>query len=171
MEFLQRLDEQIVHREPDRPAPVRIASEQTGARFTRFIVHAVLAAARVQHVGLVLMDPGKRPDAMRRQKLLFVQHELQNLAQLIAIHNRHQPTLAGAGRIHARHVCGEVRAILDEPVHAPLEARELIDQAGLQGLHREQRNQPNHGTDLQRDVPAGRMQDVVEKAVLPSLPR
>ena len=31
VELLQRLDQQIIHRKPDRPAPVRIAAEQARA--------------------------------------------------------------------------------------------------------------------------------------------
>ena len=43
MELLQRFDQQEVHREPDRPAPVGIAAEQSGARIRRLVVDAILA--------------------------------------------------------------------------------------------------------------------------------
>src|SRR5207249_3890602 len=39
---LQRLDQQKVHRKPDRPAPVRVAAEQAAARLTRLIRDAIL---------------------------------------------------------------------------------------------------------------------------------
>ena len=46
MELLQRLDQQKIHREPDRSAPVGVAAEQSGGRFGRLVVHAMLAAVR-----------------------------------------------------------------------------------------------------------------------------
>ncbi len=45
---LQRLDEQVVDRKPDRPAPVRVAAEQAGVRFARLVVDAILLAAAVE---------------------------------------------------------------------------------------------------------------------------
>ena len=56
MELLQRFDQQVVHREPDRPAPVRVAAEQAGARFGRLVVHAILRAVHRQHVGVILVE-------------------------------------------------------------------------------------------------------------------
>src|SRR5688572_31262528 len=34
MKLLQRLDDEVVHREPDRAAPVRVAAEQAGVRLS-----------------------------------------------------------------------------------------------------------------------------------------
>src|SRR5438094_6106572 len=42
VKFLQRLDEQVVRREPDRSSPIGIAAKQPCRRFARLIVHAVL---------------------------------------------------------------------------------------------------------------------------------
>src|SRR5262245_62502478 len=42
MKLLQRLDDEIVHREPDRPTPVRVGPEEAGARFRRLMVHQLL---------------------------------------------------------------------------------------------------------------------------------
>ena len=41
---LERLDQQIVHREPDRPAPVGVAAEHAGRRLAGHVVDAVLLA-------------------------------------------------------------------------------------------------------------------------------
>ena len=38
MQMPQRLDREEVQRKPDRPAPVGVAAEEAGARFSRFVV-------------------------------------------------------------------------------------------------------------------------------------
>src|SRR6516164_4868406 len=48
IELLERLDEKIVHWKPDRPAPVRVATEQIAGGLGRFIVHTVYAVADLQ---------------------------------------------------------------------------------------------------------------------------
>src|SRR2546422_11539568 len=42
VKFLQRLDERVVRREPDRSEPIEIAAKQPGRRYAGLIVHAVL---------------------------------------------------------------------------------------------------------------------------------
>src|SRR3712207_3950153 len=37
VEALQRFDEQVIDREPDRAAPVGVAAEQAGIRFSRLV--------------------------------------------------------------------------------------------------------------------------------------
>src|SRR5437762_11470757 len=46
VKLLQRLDEQVVRREPDRAAPVGVATKQPCRRFARLIIHAVLIAVQ-----------------------------------------------------------------------------------------------------------------------------
>ena len=45
---LQRLDQQKVDREPDRPAPVGVAAEQAGVRFAGHVVHPIRLAHDVE---------------------------------------------------------------------------------------------------------------------------
>ena len=44
MKLLKRLDDQIVHRKPDGPSPVRVAAEQARTRFGGFVVDPMLRA-------------------------------------------------------------------------------------------------------------------------------
>src|SRR5438105_4075547 len=44
VEFLERLDEEIIDRQPDRPAPIRIAAEDVRLRFARIVSHLALRA-------------------------------------------------------------------------------------------------------------------------------
>ena len=46
MKLLQRLDEKVVDGHPDRPAPVRVPSEQPAVRLRGFIGNALNAAVR-----------------------------------------------------------------------------------------------------------------------------
>src|SRR5262249_7582700 len=55
VELRQRLNDQIVHREPDRATPVRVAAEQRAARLRRFVVNAMLDAMDIERVGMVAM--------------------------------------------------------------------------------------------------------------------
>src|ERR1700677_1996487 len=47
-----RLDDQIVDRYPDRPAPVRIAAEEIGSRTPRIIFDMVVDPADIDRVGV-----------------------------------------------------------------------------------------------------------------------
>ena len=56
-------------------------------------------------------------------------------------------------RLHVGDVVREVAAVLEEPVHALLEARQAIDDVVLEHLDREQRQQPDHRAHAQRHAP------------------
>jgi hypothetical protein len=55
-----RLDEQVVDREPDRAAPVRISSEQAGRRFAGLVVDGVGASAEIDRERLVAVSVVER---------------------------------------------------------------------------------------------------------------
>src|ERR1700692_2462398 len=65
VEFLQGLDQQKIHRKPDGATPVRIASEDSGQRFARLIVHSVLGSVDVEYVRMFPMELGQRADPVR----------------------------------------------------------------------------------------------------------
>src|SRR5580704_11125878 len=56
VELLKRFHQEIIHREPDGTAPVRIASENAGGRFRRLIGNAACIAVHVNFVGMVLVE-------------------------------------------------------------------------------------------------------------------
>src|ERR1700687_1827969 len=51
--FLQRFDEEIVHRKPDGPAPVRIPSKEARRGFRRLVGDAIRISVHVDLVGMV----------------------------------------------------------------------------------------------------------------------
>src|SRR5215470_18964951 len=64
VELLQRLEQQIVHRKPDRPAPVRVAAEYAARRLGRLVVDPMVQAVHVQDVWVVLVIPRHPADAV-----------------------------------------------------------------------------------------------------------
>ena len=82
--LLQRLDEQEVQREPHRPAPVGIAAEEPAVRLARRVGDAMHLALEIQLKGIVGVVPRERADAVRREKLVFIEdiaeHALESLA-------------------------------------------------------------------------------------------
>src|SRR5207248_5093166 len=104
MKFLQRLNEKIVHREPNGATPVRIASEQACAGFTRLILDAIGSSVHAENVRPLLMSTRQRPNPKWREEFVLIQHELEHAAKLIAVDDREQPALALARRTHARHI-------------------------------------------------------------------
>src|SRR5262249_55926966 len=126
MKLLKRFDDQIVDREPDRSAPVRVPAKQTGARFSRLVGDAMLAAIHLENVRLVFVSARKSPNAVRRQKLLFVEHHRQHSPQLVAIDYRKQPSFMFPASSHAGDISHQVLSIGDKPFQSPLESWELI---------------------------------------------
>ena len=91
VKLLERLDQEIVHGEPDRPAPVRVAAEETARRLGGLVVDAVIDAVRCEHVRMVPVIARQRAHAVRRQELVLVQHEAENARQLLAADDRQEP--------------------------------------------------------------------------------
>ena len=53
---LERLDEQVVHRQPNGAAPVRVAAKHAGLRLTGLVADAVVVAVERERVGRVAID-------------------------------------------------------------------------------------------------------------------
>src|SRR5580765_6012022 len=115
METAQRLDQKKVYWEPDGTAPVGIAAEEAGGGFRRLIVNLVIDAGHIQHVRLLFMMTRERANAMRREELIFIEHDGKNARELFAVSDGKQAPPLVAGGLHAGHVFGEVFAIFNEP--------------------------------------------------------
>ena len=63
----QRAQDHEVHREPHRPAPVRVAAEHAGVRLRRQVADLVVLAAPVELVRVVEVVARDRADAVRRR--------------------------------------------------------------------------------------------------------
>src|SRR5260370_432957 len=108
------------------------------------------------------------PAAVRigRKKLRFVQHAAEDALELLAIHERKQPADAARGTLRHFDVLGHIRMIVDEPLHAALEAGKTLDDFRLESLDREKRDQSDHRPDFQKVFFAVReFQHVIKKTV------
>ena len=165
MKLLQRLDQEIVDRKPDRSAPIRIASKQTGAGLRRFVVHAMFMAHDRDDIGMIFVIARESPNAVGRQKFLFVQQVPQDGFQPIATHEGKKSPHTSVVGLRFQ-MLRKVRSVFDEPLHAVFEPRQAVHEFGIKRLHRKQRNKPHHRTDLHvRRGSVRQMQYVVEEAV------
>src|SRR5882724_1924736 len=66
VKLLQRFDEQIVYREPDGPAPIRIAAKEARGGFRRLVTDAIHISVHVHFVRMILVVARKRADTIGR---------------------------------------------------------------------------------------------------------
>ena len=61
----QCLDDEIVHRKPDRPTPIGIAAKQAGCGLARRVIDTMFLTIGLQHKGVIAMKARQPPYAMR----------------------------------------------------------------------------------------------------------
>jgi hypothetical protein len=81
---LQRLQHQEIDREPDRPPPIRVASEESGVPLGRHVVHPIRDAHHVELVGMLAVHAAHGAKAERREELTLVQDVAQHPLQALA---------------------------------------------------------------------------------------
>src|SRR5207244_8825959 len=86
VELVQRLDQEIVDREPDRSAPIRITPEQACTGLRRFVGPMILMAQDPDHIGMIFVMAREGADAAGKQEFLFVLHITQQGFQAITTH-------------------------------------------------------------------------------------
>ena len=126
MKFPQRLDHQVIDREPDRPAPVGVAAVDGRGRFARLVGHAIA----VVDEGLVEQprDIDRRPKSERN--CARVEDTGQDGLELVAVGQRQQSRAAAAGFDHQAEVAGQHRAVAEVPLHPPAKVGQLLDVPG-----------------------------------------
>src|SRR5258707_4886670 len=88
--FLQRFDEEIVHRKPDGPAPIRIPSKEASRGFRRLVRHAIRISVYANFARIVLVKARKGAPAVRRVEVRFVYIAAEIAPQLLAIRHGSQ---------------------------------------------------------------------------------
>src|ERR1700733_9004208 len=144
VEALQSFYQQEIHREPNWPSPIRVSPKSAALRFGRFVVNLKRRAFQRQHVRVALMVLRKRSETVRRQEFTLIEHALQDALEPRQIYNRQQPPLFHSARGHRRQALGQVRTVVDEPLHALAEPRQPLNQLLLDGVAGNQRQQPDH---------------------------
>ncbi len=160
MELLQRLDQQIVQREPHRPAPVGIAAEQPGARFRRVIVHAVFPVVHLESVRMLAVVAGKRRGCRAATETPIRPASIAGSAAVCSastMESRRRAPLP-AVRMQAMFFVRSGRLSMNHSMRR-LKRRQAVEKLRLQGLDGEQRNQAHHRAHLHGDgVAVGQMQ-------------
>ena len=86
VELLGRLDQEIVDRESDRSAPIRISPEQACTGFRWVVGHTMLMSQDQDHIVMIFVIVREGADAVGRQEFPFVQHITQHGFQPITTH-------------------------------------------------------------------------------------
>src|SRR5437016_2366636 len=118
MEFSQSFNQEEVYRHPHGAPPVRIASEQSGARLTWLVAHLVHAAVYVQLIRTVQVVSAESADSVVGQKLLRIEHALQQALHAMAASQREQTPVFRARYVPTRDQARQVRAMPQKPRHA-----------------------------------------------------
>src|SRR2546427_3294536 len=71
VEASEALDQQVVDRHPDRPAPVRIATEESGVRLAGRVGHLGALVSPLEDVGMLEVVPRKSPEAEVAAELVW----------------------------------------------------------------------------------------------------
>src|SRR5262249_2399837 len=157
---------QVVDRKPDRSAPVRVAAEKPTVRLAGHVVNAVLPAVGVEYVGVVLVDPRYRADAIRRQELALVEQIAKNTLEAPARRDREQAMRAVLVIVVllARHVLPELRPVLEEPRQTLRETGKAVGDLVVEELDGDERHEADERPYPQRHVMPGCVQLVVVEA-------
>src|SRR5262249_42127856 len=99
VELLEGLDQEVVDRKPDRPAPVRVSAKEARARFRGLIVYPVLAAINRKHVWVVAVMLGHAADPVGGEELTLVEHQAEDPGELRAAHDRQKPAHPAPGLV------------------------------------------------------------------------
>ena len=90
----------------------------------------------------------------------------RGIRRLLAVMNRQAADAAVGAAAHV-HVVRDIRVVIEEPLHAAHESRQMLDVFGLERLDGEKRNQAHHRANFQRPVHSiGQMENVVVEAIL-----
>src|SRR5262245_30955333 len=90
VESQEPADEQHVHREPDGAPPVGVAAEEAARRLGRLVVDPVDVTTDREGIRIFPVIARERADAERAQELVLVEHEAQDLAELVLVEERQQ---------------------------------------------------------------------------------
>lgn len=131
---LESLDEDEVGWEPNRSAPIRVATKHFGGRFTRGVLHAVSLPVRFKVEGFLAMSLAERANAEVGEKFIPVKHAGQGGAKLVLIGNGDEPAIRvlNARNVLEFDILHDVRAVLHKPLHPALEVGKGIDLRLLQ---------------------------------------
>src|ERR1043165_3570124 len=128
---LERLDEQVVDREPNGSPPVRIPSEQATGTLRGIILHPELLATVPENVWVSCVNARDGSNSVTRKKLAFIEQIAKHARQSLLRWDRKQSMrvllVLVRRRGHVRCVFRELWPICDKPIQSLRETRQLLD--------------------------------------------
>ena len=127
----------------------------------------MVLAAQVQRDGSLGMGLRQRADAVRRQELGRVEHPGQDPSKLPFVEDRQQASTLFTRLVRRRQVGEEVRLAFEQRADACPVCRISLDEMPRDHRHGTEREQPDHGADLEpRRAAVREAEDVVEEPVV-----
>ena len=123
MEFLKRLDEQIVDGKPHRATPIGVAAEEPADRFARLIVDPVLFAVEHRDDRGARRAPRETADAVRREEFRWSSMTASTLRKRCSSTTASRRRPCSPGRAMSAQSCGRSPAGARETTRAAGETR------------------------------------------------
>src|SRR5690606_7429299 len=83
-------DDEVIHRNPNRPAPVGVATEKVAGGITGIIADGIVHSIDVNRIRIFLMVLRQGTDTRRRKELFFVEQPFQQTYQPFLWNQRQQ---------------------------------------------------------------------------------
>ena len=168
MELLQRLDDQIIHRNPDRPRQFELPPNWRWSIRQASNLDNRVGADR-EPKGMRLGGYFDSAPRQTRKKPRRVEHPFEQSFMRCprSRESRRCSTRPGSGQLETR--AARLRPILQKPFHRSENSGRSFEQRGSDRLDGEQRNQPHDGMDFKGRFVAVRQEQtiVVESCSVP----
>src|SRR6266446_5202561 len=128
MEFLKGLDEQVIHRHPDWPAPVGVAAEQAGHGFRRPITDFHRVAVGVETIRLALVNFRQRTHTIVAEEFRLVEHPAEEAFHAMTAQKREQMPFALTTILPTGDQVREVGTMFKHPFQSSGESGELLQE-------------------------------------------
>lgn len=162
VETEERLDQQEVHTEPNRPTPIAITAEKSAVRIPGYVAHLESLAIHVHRIRVFLVKLGHGTHTVLCQELGLVEHPLQDLLQPFLAHKCQKKSIIFTPAFDASNIAlGNICLVFNKPVQSSLERWELVDYFRLESQNRVKWNKANQRPDGQLLSPRATIRDGV----------
>src|SRR5262245_34908865 len=166
VELLERFDDQVIDRHPDRSAPIRVSAKESRGGFAGLIFDREPLPIPLERIWTIAVVLREGTYAIVGQEFRFVEHSTEQLLHAAAPEQRQQPAFALARLVPARHQRRQIWTIVEEPVETLGEGGHLGTELRLERFDGKERDQPDHRAHLERQhLPVRQIEHVVVEPV------
>src|SRR6516165_148965 len=94
VELLERFNDQVIHRHPDRSAPIRVSAKESRRGLAGLILDREALPIPLERIWTIAVVPREGAHAIVRQEFRFVEHAAKQLFHAAAPEQRQQPAFA-----------------------------------------------------------------------------